>query len=233
MVKEYCDQSSSSPNLDLFSEYGGLNFNYEVKRLKPDEALTGLRVILSKLAFGLKDGLSPSEFLYKEKALQTLSEVRDPCFISKHLPTLESISHVVKLLKIYNKRNLQISRECLLKTLRFDSDPSIKPKHRALIPMRELVGNFANWSVSHYIKRINRLRRNKLPPQKYIGVGYKDKGTRRDPSTDASPAWQEVASNPLSSLTVNGRKLNQTHQQKVALIVRLNPLGYFRVSDKD
>jgi hypothetical protein len=64
-------------------------------------------------------------------------------------------------------------------------------------------------------------------------VGYKDKGTRRDPSTDASPAWQEVASNPLSSLTVNGRKLNQTHQQKVALIVRLNPLGYFRVSDKD
>lgn len=29
--------------------------------------------------------------------------------------------------------------------------------------------------------------------QKYIGVGYKDKGARRDPAKDGSPAWQEVA----------------------------------------
>jgi len=29
--------------------------------------------------------------------------------------------------------------------------------------------------------------------QKHIGVGYKDKGARRDPSKDGSPSWQEVA----------------------------------------
>lgn len=29
--------------------------------------------------------------------------------------------------------------------------------------------------------------------EKYIGVGYKDKGARRDRATDGSPAWQEVA----------------------------------------
>lgn len=33
-----------------------------------------------------------------------------------------------------------------------------------------------------------------LPPEKYIGKGYRDKGTARNPSTDANPEWQEVAS---------------------------------------
>jgi hypothetical protein len=32
-----------------------------------------------------------------------------------------------------------------------------------------------------------------IPPKPYIRVGYKDKGTRRDPSWDGSPSWQEVA----------------------------------------
>jgi len=32
-----------------------------------------------------------------------------------------------------------------------------------------------------------------LPPKKVIGVGYKDKGHRKDPAFDGSPRWQEVA----------------------------------------
>lgn len=34
--------------------------------------------------------------------------------------------------------------------------------------------------------------RSQLPPKPYIGIGYKDKGSRRDPAYDASPSWQEV-----------------------------------------
>lgn len=34
----------------------------------------------------------------------------------------------------------------------------------------------------------------KFSPAPYIGVGYKDKGTRRIPSEDGSPTWQELAS---------------------------------------
>jgi len=33
----------------------------------------------------------------------------------------------------------------------------------------------------------------KLPAKRYVGVGYRDKGNRRDPAVDGSPAWQEVA----------------------------------------
>jgi hypothetical protein len=35
-----------------------------------------------------------------------------------------------------------------------------------------------------------------IPPKKverYIGVGYKDKGSRRFPELDGSPTWQRVA----------------------------------------
>lgn len=34
----------------------------------------------------------------------------------------------------------------------------------------------------------------KVPPKKYIGKGYGDKGTAKKPELDGSPSWQEVAS---------------------------------------
>jgi len=33
----------------------------------------------------------------------------------------------------------------------------------------------------------------KAPAKAYIGIGYKDKGSRREPALDGSPKWQEVA----------------------------------------
>lgn len=33
-----------------------------------------------------------------------------------------------------------------------------------------------------------------LPQKRFIGIGYRDKGTARKPEIDGSPSWQEVAS---------------------------------------
>jgi hypothetical protein len=33
----------------------------------------------------------------------------------------------------------------------------------------------------------------KIAPKRFLGVGYRDKGSRRDPAQDGSPSWQEVA----------------------------------------
>lgn len=35
--------------------------------------------------------------------------------------------------------------------------------------------------------------KNQIPPKGYIGKGYTDKGTARDPAIDGTPSWQEVA----------------------------------------
>jgi len=32
-----------------------------------------------------------------------------------------------------------------------------------------------------------------IPPKAFIGIGYRDKGTARNPAEDGSPSWQEVA----------------------------------------
>lgn len=38
------------------------------------------------------------------------------------------------------------------------------------------------------------LTKSELPPTRYIGVGYKDKGSARNEAEDASPNWKDVAS---------------------------------------
>jgi hypothetical protein len=36
-----------------------------------------------------------------------------------------------------------------------------------------------------------------LPPKRFIGVGYQDKGNRRDPAVDGTPSWQQVATSEV------------------------------------
>jgi len=44
-----------------------------------------------------------------------------------------------------------------------------------------------------FFDRLNRRLAKKPPPQRYIGVGYRDQGATTEPSWDSSPAWQVVA----------------------------------------
>lgn len=43
------------------------------------------------------------------------------------------------------------------------------------------------------LKRLKKREHRRPPPKRFVGVGYKDKGARRDKAKDASPSWQEVA----------------------------------------
>lgn len=44
------------------------------------------------------------------------------------------------------------------------------------------------------------IEKRSLPPARYIGVGYRDKGTAKKPWIDGTPSWQEVASQPIGAL---------------------------------
>lgn len=39
-----------------------------------------------------------------------------------------------------------------------------------------------------------------LQPERYIGVGYRDKGTAKNSAEDGSPSWQEIAMQPYGRL---------------------------------
>jgi len=45
-----------------------------------------------------------------------------------------------------------------------------------------------------FVRRVNRLLRRPPPPKRFVGVGYRDNGHRRNVALDGSPSWQEVAS---------------------------------------
>lgn len=55
------------------------------------------------------------------------------------------------------------------------------------------------FQMNRWLIRINRRLNKNPPPQRFVGVGYRDHGTCANPSFDGSPAWQEVASSPLVS----------------------------------
>lgn len=56
-----------------------------------------------------------------------------------------------------------------------------------------------------------------LPPKRFIGIGYRDKGTARKPEIDGSPRWQEVASH-VSTLEYKKEELsNDIRSSKTGL----------------
>ena len=225
MVKRKSYQSPSSYNSDPTRQDGvSVTHLLRVRRLKPTEALTGLRVLFTRFAAGLREeDFSPEEVLFISEAADRLSKVRDLNFLKFHWVHLEQLQAAIR---ISSRNQWKYSRSVSRKVksaLTSENDPSIKEKHYSLIPNHEYYGNFLEWSVKSYIVRDNLLSKKRHPPQRFVGVGYRDKGTRKINSTDASPAWQEVASSPV--IYDNGRILDPgSLNTKTIRVKAFNPL---------
>ena len=51
--------------------------------------------------------------------------------------------------------------------------------------------------IETYEYRTKQYDRIKIPPKRYVGVGYRDQGSRRNVAYDGSPSWQEVATSAI------------------------------------
>jgi len=65
-----------------------------------------------------------------------------------------------------------------------------------------------------------------LPPKSYIGKGYRDKGTAKEPAQDGSPRWQDVAVH-VSHVE---RRINELREELEGLqdanpLIRLNKIS--------
>jgi len=92
-------------------------------------------------------------------------------------------------------KNTNISRgftEGAVSSLRL----KLKEIHENLYPQRNLPQVILKVKESFYTKAYKPLgiETKLLPPKRFIGIGYRDKGTARKPEEDGSPSWQEVAS---------------------------------------
>lgn len=160
---------------------------YKVKFRKGVKLITVFRFLLAKALFS-QEGLHLDEYLALLEAYHRLREARDPSFVSKYGQWLITIEPVLK----------ELSQVRVFPLKPYGNTAKVE---RLLVPFLPSRSAFHGYEGHLQLRDSFRvLFRNPLapipksPPKRYIGVGYKDKGARRDPAWDGSPKWQDVAS---------------------------------------
>jgi len=166
-----------------FSKVGVLRVYYS-KKVK---RVTLQRYLVSKIAyFPNETTLADVTTLYDNLLhLQDLSE-KNKDFKNKFGKDLESLAKILKSYK-FNSNGLKTIVK-LSKDFKSQLENFLYPK-RNLPSVQKHVSN--KYQLEGY-KPLG-IPTSQLKPKAYVGKGYTDKGTVRDPSYDGSPTWQEVA----------------------------------------
>lgn len=152
--------------------------------------ITLYRFFLAKLVYdevglGIDDLLT----LYDLSQYLILKNDRDPEFQNKYGSWLITTFHVIR--NIAEARNFPIRPGIQSKQFMKDFLKPYLPSPQAYFGYKKNPKIIKSYSVK---------LRNPLPLQKaisqrrVIGVGYRDKGYRKDPAKDGSPHWKEVSS---------------------------------------
>lgn len=162
--------------------------DYVVQIRRGTKRITLQRYLISKIAYGLDFSEVELAALFHNQLWLTAKATTDVSFNTKFGSDLESVS------KILSKANFSRGltdgsrtncREALL-ALTWDF---LYPKRNVSTIGAKLVNSiYTRWREPEGVET------NRLPPEKYIGKGYRDKGTAQRPEYDANPSWQEVAS---------------------------------------
>lgn len=155
---------------------------------KGTNRITLLKFLLAKLVHS-EEGIHIEEYLLIYHLYFDLEELGyiDPLFLKKHSDFLETLG--VLLSNNWNKVNIfPMTLTEKAKELMRENFPELPTKraYQGLQGQRDL-------KLSYKLVLNDTIIPRKMPPKRFIGVGYKDKGSRRDPAFDGSPSWQEVA----------------------------------------
>lgn len=165
---------------------------YYSKRVK---RITLERFITSKIAFQPEEICLQEILVLYDNLIWCQDKAGiDPDFKRKFGNSLEELTKILKSFRFSSKFNFNTLKK-LSKQLRVLSD--------FLIPKRNLKGVGSHFKGRIHIRPGNSpgTGNRYLPPIKFVGKGYRDKGTLRNLARDGSPSWQEVASSlPLKVL---------------------------------
>jgi hypothetical protein len=160
-----------------------------VKLRAGTKKVTLFRFLLAKMVYGREgEGLSVEEYLCLLELFFGLEEVQDPNLLRKWKDSLSRVSNLIPGLAEIQEFPIVLSQDSRKALVDYFGDDPILPNPEAyfgLLGQRDLRNSFRVQFKSSWIppKRVER----------YIGVGYKDKGSRRFPELDGSPSWQDVA----------------------------------------
>jgi len=199
---EYFEQSTCPSNSDLRNVAERIRRGYKVKVKKGTNRIVLLRFLIAKLRFSI-EGLSIEEFLLLNHLILDLGESKDPLFWEKHKQLLEKSESLIYALNKVRMFPVCSNEEGKILLDRIFDDKMLSP--------REYFGLAGQLSLRQSFKIVlqDALLPQRLPPKRFIGVGYKDKGTCRDPAWDGTPRWQETAQY-LSNLEREAEELDSS-----------------------
>jgi len=183
---EYFEQSTCPSNFDPRNLGERILKGYTMKIKKGTNRIVLVKFLLGKLVFSV-EGLNIEEYLLLYHLFFELTEIKDRIFHEKYKNNLIGLS---KLLSEMNSIKCfpvhpteRATREILRITQGFIPTP------------REYFGLAGQRDIRNCFRLIlnDTIVPQKLPPKRFIGVGYKDKGTCRDPAFDGTPGWQFYA----------------------------------------
>jgi len=153
---------------------------------RPRNQLTVARYLLSSY-YIYNETLDFEEQLCLNEVMLALLDIRDPLFKHKYGT---AVRYSAVLLAIFN--NNKISRTEKVVAI---SKTQVN-LHGVWLRERQYKAAEVSYSsvIRSFVLRARSYKRRRFPPKRYIGVGYRDKGSRKNLAYDGSPSWQEVAS---------------------------------------
>jgi hypothetical protein len=186
VVVEYLEQSTCPSNFDPRDLGKRIAKGYTMKVKKGTNRTVLFRFLLAKLVHS-NEGLFIDEYLLLYHLFYELLDMTDPLFVKKYLLKLEKVKIIMIKLGKCRSFPLHLKDESKREICRYLDDFLLSP--------REYYGLAGQRSIRDSFRLIlnDTIVPQAPPPKRFIGVGYKDKGTCRDSAYDGSPGWQFYA----------------------------------------
>jgi hypothetical protein len=183
--EECIEQSTCPSNFDPRDLGKRILKGYTMIIKKGTNRIVLLKFLLGKLKYS-KEGLFIEEYLLLFHLFYELTEITDPLFVQKYQENLFEIQILLNELSKVKIFPIHLSNRGVNEITR-----TLK-----LIPTaREFFGLTGQRDLRNCFRLVlhDTIVPKRPPPKRFIGVGYKDKGTCRDPAFDGSPGWQFYA----------------------------------------
>jgi len=188
---DYFEQSPRPEGFDPSTLAKRFLGGYKVKLKKGTKRITLFRFLLAKLLYEAEgEGLHLDEFAVLVNLFYDLLDDQDPTFRRKYATDLERLVPLFSDLGKVRSFPIRISIESATMTSLVNWCGPILPTKNSYYGLR---GNrdIRNSFVISFGDTLEPIKRRQL---RYVGVGYRDKGTCRNNATDGSPCWKEVGS---------------------------------------
>lgn len=165
-----------------------MNPNFVVHIRKGTKRITLQRLLISKIVYGQEFSELELAALFHNQLWLDAKATTDRDFQRKFGEDLESITKILREVNFSRGLTPGSLANCRNKLLALSWDFPFPRRNISTVEAQLRNAIYTKWRKPQGIEV------KRLPPEKYIGKGYRDKGTAQRPEYDGNPAWQEVAS---------------------------------------